>query len=190
MNLNRNLRLLLYSSNLWYLGEGMLGPLFAIFAGKIGGDILDITWAWATYLIVTGVLYIIVGKLTDGRKINAEVMVIGYILNTIFTFSYLFVSSPWHLVMVQAGLGVAAALSTPTWYALYAKYEDKKHDTYEWGLAGGEAEIITGIAVIIGGFIVTYFSFNLLFLTMGVIQIISTLYQMQILRGSPFFKLR
>src|SRR3989344_2612686 len=133
MNLNRNLRLLLYSSNLWYLGEGMLGPLFAIFAGRIGGDILDITWAWATYLIVTGVLYILVGKLTDGSK---------------------------------------------------------KNDTYEWGLAGGEAEIITGIAVIIGGFIVTYFSFNLLFLTMGVIQIISTLYQMQILRGSPFFKLR
>lgn len=39
--------ILLWSSNLWALGEGMLGPLFAVFAQRIGGNILDITWAWS-----------------------------------------------------------------------------------------------------------------------------------------------
>jgi hypothetical protein len=45
--MQRKERLLLWSSNLWSLGEGMLGPLFAVFAQGIGGNILDITWAWA-----------------------------------------------------------------------------------------------------------------------------------------------
>ncbi len=182
MHMNRKIKILLYSSNIWYFGGGMLGPLFAVFTERIGGDILDISWAWATYLVISGVLYIVVGKLTDGKDNKAKVMIGGYALNALFTFGYLFVSVPWHLFIVQAGLGVAAALATPTWDALYAKYEDKKHDTFEWGLAGGEAQIITGIAVVVGGLVVSYYSFSILFIIMGVIQIIAALYQVQILR--------
>ena len=179
--MNKKEKILLYGANLWYLGEGMLGPLFAIFAERIGGSILDISWAWATYLIVTGLLIIFVGKISD--RINKEkLMIAGYFLNALFTFSYLFVSSPKHLFIVQAGLGIATALGTPTWEALYAKYEDKRHAGFIWGLASGEAGIITGVAMIIGGLIVNYFSFNTLFITMGIIQVIGAIYQAQILK--------
>ncbi len=41
--LSKKIKVLLYGSNLWYLGEGMLGPLFTLFAQKVGGDILSIT---------------------------------------------------------------------------------------------------------------------------------------------------
>ena len=180
-NNNYNNRILRYGSNIWYFGEGMLGPLFAVFTERIGGNIFDITWAWSTYLIITGIMHIIVGKVIDGKDSKAKVMVLGYALNALFTFGYLLVSSPWHLFIVQAGLGVAASLGTPTWNALYAKYENKKHDTFEWGLAVGQAQIITGLAIITGGFIVSYLSFSTLFITMGTIQIIATLYQSKIL---------
>ncbi|HCC23537.1 TPA: MFS transporter [Candidatus Falkowbacteria bacterium] len=182
MALNRHIKNLLYSGNLWYFGEGMLGPLFAVFTEKVNGDILDITWAWATYLIIAGLLYIVVGKLTDKYDNKEKIMVLGYALNALFTFGYLFVSAPWHLFIVQAGLGIAAAMATPTWHALYAKYENQKHGGFQWGLAGGEAQIITGIAIIIGGYIVSLTSFTVLFSTMGIIQIIATIYQAQILR--------
>lgn len=52
--MNSKIKALLYSSNIWYLGEGMLGPLLAIYTERIGGDIFDISWAWAIYLVVTG----------------------------------------------------------------------------------------------------------------------------------------
>ncbi|MFA6427322.1 MAG: MFS transporter [Candidatus Magasanikbacteria bacterium] len=184
MHLNRPIKLLLYGANIWFLGEGMLGPLFAIFTEKMGGDIFDITWAWATYLIVSGIFYIIVGKFADGKKNTEKIMVCGYALNALFTFAYLFVSSPWHLFFVQAGLGIAAALATPTWDALYARYEDKQHDTFEWGLAEGGAKIVTGVAVVMGGLIVAYFSFSTLFIIMGIIQLVATIYQAQILKTS------
>jgi len=176
------MKTLLYGGNLWYLGEGMLGPLFAVFAERVGGDVLDIAWAWATYLIVTGILQIIVGKITDQKNNKEKIMVIGYALNALFTFAYLLVSAPWHLFVVQAGLGVAAALATPTWSALYARHEDRRHDGFQWGLASGEAQIITGTAMLIGGIIVSRVSFTILFVVMGTIQIVATAYQAQILR--------
>ncbi len=177
---NKAEKILLVGSGLWYLGEGMLGPLFTIFAQNIGGDILEISWAWATYLLVMGVLNIILGKYSDHWN-KEKVMVWGYGLNAVFTFGYLFVSSPFHLFFVQAGLGVATALATPTWDALYAKHEDRKKDGSAWGLAAGIPDIVIGIAIILGGLVINYFSFTLLFIIMGIIQVIATVYQAQIL---------
>ncbi len=182
MALNKHIKILLYGGNLWYFGEGMLGPLFAVFTEKIGGGILDITGAWATYLIVAGFLYIIVGKITDKYNNKEQILVLGYALNALFTFCFIFISTPFHLFIVQAGLGVAAAMATPTWNVLYAKHEDKKNGGFQWGLAGGMANIITGVAIIIGGYIVKFLSFTTLFLIMGTIQVIATIYQAQILR--------
>lgn len=185
MSFSKPTKILLLGGNIWYFAEGMLGPLFAVFADRIGGDILDITWAWAIYLIFAGLLYVVVGKITD-RYDNAEkIMVAGYILNTICTFSFIIVSAPWHLFLVQAGLGISAALASPTWNALYAKHGDDNQRGFQWGVAGGVAQIITGIAVITGGYIVNFGSFTTLFIVMGTIQTIATIYQAQILKNSP-----
>ncbi|MCL1475240.1 MFS transporter [Argonema antarcticum] len=181
--MNKNLKILLYGSNLWSLGEGMLGPIFGVFTEKIGGNILDISWIWATYMIATGIFTICVGNISD-RKISKEkLMVAGYGINTIFTFSYLLVSSPLQLLFVQVGLGFATALATPTWDALYVNYyEDKTKAGYLWGIAVGRDQVITGISIIIGGLIVNYCSFKVLFVTMGIVQAIATIYQAQILK--------
>lgn len=180
--LNKPERILLYGGNIWYFGEGMLGPLFALFAERVGGDVLDIAWAWATYMIVTGVLMILLGRYSDQHRNPARMMVVGYALNAAFTFAYLFVTSPLHLLVVQAGLGVATALATPTWNALYARFEDKRHDGLTWGLAGGEAHVVIGLGMLIGGALVAYVSFDALFVTMGIIQVIATVYQARILK--------
>ncbi len=178
--MNKIARVLMTGSLLWYFGEGMLGPLFAVFTQQIGGDVLDITWAWAIYLLLTGTVMILIGKLSDEKITKEFLMIIGYALNAIFTFGYLFVSSPIHLFLIQAGLGIAWALATPTWDALYAKHQDKKHDGEAWGFADGLPQITTGIAILLGGLIVSYSSFKTLFLVMGIFQVIATLYQIRI----------
>jgi predicted MFS family arabinose efflux permease len=182
MALTKTARILLLGANLWYFGEGMLGPLFAIFAEQVGGDILDISWAWAVYLVCTGILNIVVGKYISGKSYQHKVMVAGYALNALFTFGYLFVKTPAHLLMVQAGLGVAEALGTPAWDTLYARNAFKENDSYAWGLSNGQAQIITGGAIVIGGLIVNYASFNILFITMGIVETIATIIQARILK--------
>ncbi len=178
--MNRFERVLLGGAIFWWFGEGLLGPLFAIFAGEIGGDILDITWAWAIFLLVTGTLEIFIGRLAD--KIGHErLMIAGYALNAVFTFCYLFIDSVMGLFLVQAGLGVALALADPTWDALYAKHENPRKAGFLWGMQHGIETIITGISIIIGGLIITFFSFDVLFIIMGTIQTIGTVYQARIL---------
>ncbi len=165
---------------MWYLGEGMLGPLLAVFTQKIGGNILDISWAWAIYLIFYGVLDIIVGKLAD--KVSKEkLMILGYGLNALFTFAYILVHTPMQLFAVQAALGIAAALATPTWDALYDDYSNFKSEGMVWGVAVGTSNIVTGVSILIGGMLIVYASFTMLFIVMGCIQLLATVIQSTIL---------
>lgn len=180
--MNSKIRALLGADVIWFFGEGLLGPLFAVFTERIGGDVLDITWAWATYLIVTGILIVVVGKLSDTKISKEKLIFAGYFLNAILTFMYLFVGSPVQLLILQAGLGIAAALATPTWDALYAKHEDRKSAGLTWGLADGMSEFFSGVAILLGGFIVVYWSFSALFIIMGCIQIIALISLLPALR--------
>lgn len=180
--LNKTTRILLYGSSIWYLGEGMLGPILGVLTEKIGGNVLDISWIWATYLIATGIFTAFVGRLSDNKFSKEKLLITGYALNALFTFGYLFASSTVHLLFVQIGLGIAAALATPTWDALYAKNNSQTNAGYIWGLAAGQTQLTTGCAMILGGLIIHHFSFNILFIIMGTIQVFATLYQAQILR--------
>lgn len=186
MKLTRTARILLWSANIWYFGEGMIGPLYAIFTEKIGGDILDITWAWSAYLICTGLCYIFFGKLFNKKKYKAELMVLGYTLNAILTFGYLFVDNPLKLFIIQVGLGIAEAIGTPIWDTLYASNLTEEHDSYAWGLSTGQSQIVSGVAFGIGGLLTYYFSFTVLFIVMGVVQLVAALVSTQLLnRAKP-----
>jgi len=187
MKLGPTTKILLWGANIWYFGEGMLGPLYAIFTEKIGGDILDITWAWSTYLIFTGLFYILVGKLVNRKKYKVKLLFIGYLLNALLTFCYLLVDEPVELFLVQIGLGIAEAIGTPIWDALFASSLHKEHDTYAWGLSTGQSQIVSGIAFGFGGLLAYYYSFNLLFTIMGIIQLIAVgvVYQLLLPKNNP-----
>ena len=178
----KQIRILLIGANLWYIGEGMFGPLFSVYAQRIGGDILDLTGAWSVYLFVTGVCMLVVGAGADRWRMPERLMVAGYALNALCTFAYLLVVAPWQLLLVQAGLGLASALATPTWNSLYSLYTPPARSGTVWGVAHGMQYLITGLAVLIGGAIIYWGSWTLLFVIMGMIQVIAAVYQAQILQ--------
>jgi MFS family permease len=168
--------ILIWSSNLWNFADGMLGPLFAVFAQKVGGDILNITWAWGAYLIIMGVGIIIVGQLSDTYS-KQNMLFAGYVMQTVCTFGYLLVNSSVSLFVVQAGMGLAAALANPTHYALLSQYSrTSEREGSMWGLADGRDKIAIGLAVFIGGVVVSTWSFTALFVVMGAVSLLSTLY--------------
>ena len=181
MSLNKTTKILLIASSLWYFGEGLFGPLFAIYAEKIGGDLLDITWAWAAYLMATGIFYVIVGKFVNKSIYKKQVMIFGYGLNALLTFGYIFVHNTQQLFLIQIGLGMAEALSAPIWDSLFAHNLEDKSNTFHWSLANGHPHFVSGIAIAIGGLIATVISFEALFITMGIIQTIATIIQAKIL---------
>jgi len=181
MHFSKAQRILLIASGLWFFGEGLFGPLFAVYAEKVGGDLLDITWAWAIYSIALGLMYFGFGKILNRSRYKVRVMILGYALNTIFTFSYILVHHTWQLFIIQIGFALAESMSTPTWDALFAQNLEDPGDSFLWGIAGGQSHLLTGIAIAIGGLITYYISFNALFIIMGCIQLLATIMQTRIL---------
>jgi MFS family permease len=182
--LNKRGRILLVSSALWYFGEGMFGPLFAVFAQDIGGNILDVTSAWAVFLVATGICTFFVGRIADhfqNRRGPEIMLVCGYALNAALTFAYIFVSTPTQLFWIQAGLGIAVALSVSTWLSLYSQSTAHGKSASAWSLESALQKFVDAGAIVIGGYIVTHYSFETLFLIMGCIQVVATLYQARIL---------
>lgn len=166
---------LLIANNLWYLSEGMLGPLFGVYCARFNSTPLDISWVWAMYLISVGIVVISLGYLSDYLP-KEKLLVGGYALQTLLTFCYLLVESKTQLMLLQIALGISGGLSTTTWYALYSRYEDQSKEGLTWGLANGLSSIYTGAALLTGGFIIAYSSFNLLFTAMGCVQFVATIY--------------
>ena len=179
--MNKRLRNLLFGSYLWFFGAGLLGPLYAIFAEQIGGDILDLTGAYALYLILAGMLSIYVGRISDHHS-KKYLMISGYALNTIATFGYLLVDSSQRLFIVQGMFGVAMALAFPTWDSLFTMNLDKRYLGREWGLSEGGPYIVSGLAVLLGGQVLSHFGFMFLFIAMGTAQVLATIVQMRTLR--------
>ena len=168
--------ILIWSSNIWNFADGLLGPLFAVFSQKIGGNVLDIASAWGTYLIVTGVFVIIVGIFSD-RLPKLPILFTGYLLTAFFTFCYLLVHTPMQLFLVQAGIGFSLALSNPTYFALLGRFTSgNERDGTMWGWADGRDKIATGLAIFVGGLIVSATSFKILFIVMGCLQLVACLY--------------
>lgn len=165
----------MWSSNVWNFADGLLGPLFAVFAQKVGGSVLDIGWAWGIYLVVSGICIIGVGYVSD-RLPKLPILFTGYLLVAALTFCYLLVSTPLQLFVLQAAMGFALALTNPTFYALYATYVRDDKGGAAWGLADGRDKIATGLAVFAGGMIVSTYGFQTLFVVMGLLQLVSTAY--------------
>lgn len=172
---NKKERTLLLANNLWFLSEGMLGPLFGVYCAKFQSSPLDISWVWALYLISIGLVMIVLGYISD-FVYKEKLLILGYALQTIFTFCYIFISTKQQLALLQIGLGISGGLHTTIWYALYARYEDKTHEGFTWGLANGLASIYTGVALLCGALIMAHSSFDVLFTIMGIIQLIATIY--------------
>jgi MFS family permease len=180
--MNANYKILLIASLVANFADNLIGSFYAIFVQKIGGDILDIGYTTAFYLIATGFLIIFVGKISD--KINKELITIaGYLLGALGSLGYLFVSHPWQLFGLQIIFALGAACLSAPLSALFSKFIDKKQEGLQWALEGGGSKIVVGLSVLVGTALVKFFGFQTLFITMFILQLVATFVQAKLCRN-------
>lgn len=180
-------KILLIAGFLCNFAENLMGPFYAIFVQKIGGSILTIGYSTTLYMIASGLLIILIGKLSD--VLNKEwITVCGYSLFAISALGYLFISHPWQLFVLQiiAALGTACLASPLT--ALMAHNINKKHEGLQWALGRGGDQIVVGLAVFVGTFLVKYFGFTTLFIVMFTINLMAVLAQLQLVINKKIIK--
>ena len=84
----------------------MLGPIYALFVEKVGGDLMDASIAGSIFALVAGITTLISGKYTDKTKENELVVVLGYTIMGIGFLLYFWVSSVMRRKTLQVRLNI------------------------------------------------------------------------------------
>ena len=177
---NRVIKYLILSDLIFYMGWGLLTPVFAIFIiEKInGGTPLVVGIATSIYWIVISVLRIPFGIFLDkraGERDDYAFMVSGLLLGAIIPFGYLYSTWPWQLYFLQAVYALGMAMSLAGWSAIFTRKIDKGREATEWSLSATGYSLGTGIAGVVGGYTVGRFGFEPVFMAVGILGIVGVL---------------
>jgi len=173
---NKALRILLSTNALILMAGAMLGPIYAIFVVNVGGDLMDASIAGSIFALAAGLTTLISGKYSDKIKENELIVVLGYSIMGLGFILYNWVNSITLLFIVQAIGGLGEAIYSPAFDAVYSKHLDGHRSGTQWGAWESMNYFITALGAIIGGLLVTLFSFQLLFTIMGILCFSSAWY--------------
>ncbi|HZJ41704.1 MAG TPA: MFS transporter [Patescibacteria group bacterium] len=179
---NKALRILLSTNAMILMAGAMLGPIYALFVERIGGNLMDASIAGGIFAFVAGVTTLISGKYSDKIKENELIIVLGYLIMAIGFFLYFWVNSIVFLFVVQAIIGLGEAIYSPAFDAVYSKHLDGHKSGTQWGAWESMNYFTTAIGAIVGGALVTLFGFQIIFIIMGSLCFSSALYVFQLKR--------
>lgn len=163
MKVNRSLAILFLTNSLFVFASSLLGPLYAVFVERIGGGLMSISMSTAIYYVVATITLLFVSRVGDSFK-ETEVLLAGSWLFRGFVFlSLIFVRNIYGLLVVQSALGLGEAVGTPAFSSLFARHLDKGKGMYDYSNWSVVSNIVLALATLIGGFVVSYFGFDLLF---------------------------
>lgn len=180
--INKVIRVLISSDIVISAGWGFLGPVFAIFivqnivVGSIAHAAEVAGFASLTYWVLKSFLQIPIGKYLDknhGEEDDFWFMFIGTFLSAFVPLIYMIASKPLHIYAAQCVQAVAMAMVIPSWSAIFTRHIDHGAEAYEWGLRSTGMGFGSGIAGAVGGIMVAFFGFKIVFVLVSVFTIIS-----------------
>ncbi|MEK6820377.1 MAG: MFS transporter, partial [Nanoarchaeota archaeon] len=174
INLNKIIKYLILSDLVFYTGWGLISPIFAIFILDMiqGGNAFVVGMAAAISLIVRSIVRIPFGLYVDKDKTQRRAywyMVLGLFVGALIPFGFIFSKLPMHIYILQAIFGVSMAMSTAGWTCIFSRRIDKNKESTEWGVDAVAVGLGPGIAALVGGIAVPFFSFTYVFIAVALL---------------------
>jgi MFS family permease len=171
---------LIYSDVFFWSAWGLLGPIFPIFIinNIQGGTPLVVGIASAIFLIVRSLLRVPLGILLDkciSEKDDYFVLVVGLFITALIPFGYVISTLPWHLYFLQTIYGIGMALIMAGWSAIFTRHIEKGKESTQWGIDSMAVGLSAGIMGVVGGWLVTEYGFNLVFVIAGILGVLSSI---------------
>jgi predicted MFS family arabinose efflux permease len=176
------LRLLLYSGHLNMFAYSLFGPIYAIFVLKVGGSTYHAGASWSLYMLVSGIAMLYFSRIEDNHKLYKNMIIISYFILAFGSLGFIMVKDPMQLYLIQTINAIGIGMLNPAWRTMYTKHEDVEKEAQEWAIYEGVDKILIAIAALLGGVFVTYYSFNLLFIIIFLLQISAALISLKLLK--------
>lgn len=159
--INSLYKLLLSAYGVSMFSEWVLLPIYAVFVQKIGGDILDASWAMAIFLISQWAFTILIQRLKWTYKHHVVMMIIWWAIRLTGIALYLAVASTGMLFVTQILVALGNAIADPIFDKELADHTDKNNNKlFERGLWEGMQDITNWLAAIIWWLIAVFFWFQ------------------------------
>ncbi len=179
INANKVVKYLILSDISFWSAWGLVNPIFAIFIvdNIQGGSVFVVGVAVSIYWILKSLLVIPIGMLLDSllsEKDDYFFMVLGLFIASIVPLGYLFVKVPWHIYLLQAIYGLSIAISVSGWRAIFTRHIDEGKEATEWSIDDAAYGLGIGVSGVIGGWAVSSFGFDFVFIGAGIMGLIAT----------------
>lgn len=194
--INPIIKTLIFSDLLILSGFGLISPIFAVFiTDQIKGGSVEIAGLAATiYLVSKSLGQIPVAEYIDrikGERDDFKLMLFGSIGFSLVPFLYLFIKTPAQLCLVQLFYGLSAALTFPSWMAIFTRHIDAEKEGLEWGTYYTLTDLGGALTATVGGILAQNFGFKPLFVVVGILSLTGSLSLLAIkarLSLSTFFR--
>lgn len=178
MGINRIIKILVYHDLVLFLGWGLVAPILAIFVVENvkGGTVEVAGIAFGIYWVLKSIIQIPLGRYLDkkdGEKDDYYFLVSGSLLAGFASFGFVFATFPWHLYCIQIVYAIGMAAAVPGWCGIFTRHIDRGKEAQSWAWDSSALGVGAGVGGVIGGIIAKSFGFNLLFVAMGVLGILS-----------------
>ena len=169
----RNLRIFTFSNSLIALAFGLFGPFYLIFINNIGGSIENFGIAVGLVVLSGSLTSLIVGRYSDrfGRK---PFLIFGGYASALIVLFYIIIGSLWQLYLLQIFSGMIAALFETSESAFLGDITEKEKRGSDIGKYDALVGVSEAIAIFIGGFLVSRFGFEVVFIIVALIFVVST----------------
>lgn len=157
-------RFLLAASFLGTGAESMLVPMYAPLAHRAGGSIVDAGIGLAIFSITTGLFVTTIGFTQWFSRNIRKLLVIGFLLAGFADLGYIWVETRLQLFLVQCVIGLALGILNPAWDSIYSVTGEEP--TRKWAIWSGGVNLVTGLSALVGTYLVSHHSFNVVFAVM------------------------
>ena len=182
--LNKVVRTMIISDFFLNCGWGLLGPIFAIFivqnitvgnaleGAKVAG------FASLFYWIIKSAIQIPISRHLD--KNHGEIddfwfMFAGTLLSGFVPLGFLISSLPWHIYFFQIVHAIGMAMAIGSWSAIFTRHIDKGKEAFDWSVESTSVGLGAGLMGALGGILVGFFGFQLIFIFASAFTIFSSL---------------
>jgi MFS family permease len=174
-NTNKDaLKVLFISNAIFVFADRLLGPLYAIFTEKFDANVLSISFSWFIFMISATVCTVIVNKYGDKVKEKEYLLVAGFLIRVLSWILYIFTTNLLMFFAIQIILGIGEAIGSPAFDAIFAKHLKKGAEIGEYSSWKILQNFALAIGSLVGGIVVFYLNFNVLFILMAILGIISS----------------
>ena len=177
---NPALKVLLVADALVLTAAAMLTPIYAVFVQEVGGDLLDAGITAAALAFGSALASLVAGKYADGLRNKRMLIIASYAVTGMGFLLFTVVDGVWFLAAVQVMIGLVRAFAEPAYDALYSIHLDKKKEAEEWGEWEAMAYFVGGAGALMGAAIVSYTSFDMLFILMASLCAASAIYMFRV----------